>query len=302
MKTEKRPIETVLMKPKSLFLILITLLLFSCKKEDLTPAWLVINEIQLQTDEGTEGPNSNAITDAWIYLDNVPFGVYSLPAKIPVLEEGEHELIIYAGIKENGISATRVRYPFYTRYDAKVNFVKNQETTITPLVFYKSNVQFELKEDFEDVGVDFEKDAISDTNIVIITNADYPEIVKYGNNCGKIELSESDSIYKGFTNTTMNLPKNKDVFLEIDYMNTNSLATNIIAKNSGGTAEHPPVFILNKQDPTSMVWKKIYINLKEDVSSEINATSYELYLLALLDPDNTAGVIYLDNIKVLRLE
>lgn len=287
---------------KSPYFLIIILFLFSCKKADLTPAWLVIDEIQLQTDEGTEGPNSEAITDAWLYLDNVPFGVYSLPARIPVLEEGEHELIIYAGIKENGISATRIRYPFYTRVDANVNFVKNQETVINPVVYYKSNVQFELKEDFEDVGVDFQKDPISDTNIVIITNSQYPDIVKYGNNCGKIELSEIDSIYKGLTNTTMNLPRNEDVFLEIDYMNTNSIATNIIAKNAGGVAEHPPVFILNGQNPENMVWKKIYINLTEDVSSEINATSYELYLLGLLDPENTYGVIYLDNIKVLRFE
>lgn len=290
------------MRRNYLYSILITLVLFSCKKDDLTPSWLIISEIQLQTDEGTEGPNSNAITDAWIYLDNVPFGVYSLPARIPVLEEGEHELIIYAGIKQNGISATRIKYPFYTRYDTKVNFVKEQETTVSPLVYYKSNVQFELKEDFEDVGVDFQKDPISDTNIVLITSAAYPDIVKYGNNCGRIELSESDSIYKGFTNTTMNLPRNEDVFLEIDYMNSNSIATNVIAKNAGGTAEHPPVFILNGQDSDNMIWKKIYINLTEDVSSEINATSYELYLLALLDPENSSGVIYLDNIKVLRFE
>lgn len=281
---------------------MIVITLFSCKKTDLTPAWLIIDQIQLQTDEGTEGPNSHAITDAWIYLDNVPFGVYSLPARIPVLEEGDHELLIYAGIKENGISATRVRYPFYTRYETNVNFVKNQEIEIFPVVSYKPNVQFALKEDFEDVGIDFQKDPVSDTNIVIITSSMYPDIVKYGNNCGRIELSEIDSIYKGFTTTNMNLPRNDDVYLEIDYMNSNSIATNIIAKNAGGEAEHPPVFILNAQDQENMIWKKIYINLTEDVSSEINATSYELYLLALLDPEQSYGVIYLDNIKVLRIE
>ena len=289
------------MKQICLFFI-IPFIFFGCKQEDLTPSWLVIDSIQLNTDEATEGPSSHGITDAWVYMDNEALGVFSLPARIPVLAEGTHSFTIYAGIKVNGISATRTRYPFYNRYDADITLTKNQETIVTPVVTYKSDIQFELLEDFEDIGVDFEKDIESDTNINVITKNEYPEIVEYGNNCGVIYLEEIDSVYKGLTNTNLNLPRNQDVYVEIDYMNDNSIALGVIAENSGGVAEHSPLVILNSQETQTMKWKKIYIALQEDVSYEINATSYEIYLLSILDAENTSGVIYLDNIKVLRYE
>lgn len=282
--------------------ILVPFLFWGCKKEDLTPSWLVIDSIDLITDEATEGPDSEGITDAWVYMDNEALGVFSLPARIPVLAEGEHSFTIYAGIKVNGISATRTRYPFYTRYDSQITLVKDQETAVTPIVYYKSDISFELLEDFEDIGIDFEKEPESDTNITIITKNEYPDIVKYGNNCGFISLTEADSVYKGITNTNLNLPRNQDVYVEFDYMNDNTIALGVLAENSGGIAEHPPLVIANAQETTSMQWKKIYIALQEDVSYELNATSYEIYLLSILDAENTSGVIYLDNIKVLRYE
>ncbi|UKN02060.1 hypothetical protein K6119_00840 [Paracrocinitomix mangrovi] len=278
------------------------LLLTSCKKEDNTPSWLIVNDFTLTTDEGTQGANTHAITDAWIYLDNEALGVWSLPAKIPVLDEGEHTLLVYPGIKMNGISATRTRYPFYNKFETTVNLVKDTEVSVTPTTTYKSNLQFQFIEDFEQVGVQFDKDAVSDTNIVIVTSSQQPDIVKYGNGCGAIYLSETDSVFKAQTNTNLNLPVGEDVYVEIDYMNTNSIALNVIAENSTGIAEHPPVFIINPQDESEMKWKKIYINLIDDVSYEINATSFELYLISILDKDITSGVIYLDNIKVIRYQ
>jgi hypothetical protein len=279
---------------KQLYILaLIPLLFWGCKKEDLTPSWLVIDSFDF---------NSEGISDAWVYMDNIALGVFSLPARIPVLANGPHSFTIYAGIKVNGISATRTRYPFYTRYDAEITLVKNQETNVTPIVSYKSNIQFELLEDFEDIGIDFEKEIESDTNINIITKNNFPEIVKYGNNCGVIYLSEMDSVYKGVTSTNLNLPRVEEVFVEIDYMNDNSIALGVVAENSGGSAEHSPLVILNSQETETMKWKKIYISLKEDVSYELNATSFEIYLLSILDAENSSAVIYLDNIKVLRYE
>jgi hypothetical protein len=287
---------------KVYLLIVIPLALFACKKDDLTPSWLVINEFDFTTNESIQGPNSEGITDAWVYMDNEALGVFSLPARIPILAEGKHDFTIYAGIKINGISATRTRYPFYERYDAEIDLVRDVEVEIAPTITYKSNVQFQLLEDFEDVGIDFEKDIISDTNINIITAGTHPDIVKYGNSCGMINLSQDDSTYKGTTNTNLNLPRSEDVYVEIDYMNVNSFALGVVAKGPGGTNEHTPLVIMNAQDESDLQWKKIYIALQDDVSYELNATSYEIYLLSILDADQTDAIIYIDNIKVLRYD
>lgn len=285
-----------------LLFISFSLIQTSCKKQDLTPSWLIIDSIELETNEPIQGPNSHNIVDAWVYMDNEPLGVFSLPAKIPVLAEGEHEFIIYAGVMQNGISATRIKYPFYNRFDATVNLIKDQKTQIYPSVTYKENVQFELKEDFEDIGIDFQKESTSNTDMSIISYTQYPDIVKYGTNCGLIELNSIDSLYKGITSTNMNLPRNEDVYLEIDYMNTNSIAMGVIAENSSGSQEHTPLVLMNAQDIETLKWKKIYIDLREDVSFEVNATSYEIYLISILDSDLTNGTIYIDNIKVVRFE
>ena len=57
---------------------------------------------------------------------------------------------------------------------------------------------------------------------------------------------------------------------------------------------------MNPQTTGEEVWKKIYIDLSEDVSFEVGASSYEIYFLSYLDPDKTLGTIYIDNIKVVH--
>lgn len=281
--------------------ILISVLFFSCK-EDITPSYLEIPTISLQTDEATEGANSHGIVDAWVYMDNKSLGVFELPARIPIMDEGSHEFIIYAGVKNNGISATRIKYPMYDRFDTTLTLIKNQTVIINPTVHYKTNIQFEMIEDFEDTGIEFSADIISDTPMVFIDKTDYPSIVQYGQRCGGVFITEQDSIFKAATSTFLDLPKGEDVFLEIDFKSNNSIRMGVIAQNSADFIEHTPYVQMNAQDESSWVWKKIYIDLKEDVSVEQSATSYEIYLLSVIDPDMTLGKIYLDNIKVLRYQ
>lgn len=284
-----------------LLLILFATTLLSCK-EDITPAWLEIPTIELATDEATEGVNTHGITDAWVYMDGKALGVFELPAKIPVLAEGEHTFLIYAGIKNNGISATRIKYPFYDRFETTLNLVKGEKITVNPVVNYKTNLTFELMEDFEDTGIDFTPALISDTPMVFIDKVDYPSIVKYGQRCGGIFMTETDSIFKAVTATFLDLPKSEDVFLELDFLNNNSIRMGVIAQNNTDYNEHTPLVQMNPQSESSWVWKKIYIDLKEDISYEIYATSYELYFLSVIDPDNTLGKVYLDNIKVIHYQ
>jgi len=183
-----------------------------------------------------------------------------------------------------------------------LTLVKGQITTVSPIVNYKTNLVFELKEDFENVGIALIPEIISDTPIVFIEKSMYPEIVKYGNKCGAVFLTTMDSLFKASTQSDYDLPKGEEVYLEIDFMNSNSMVTGVIAKTSSSYIEHTPYVIMPAQDPATMVWKKIYIELTEDVSWETLATSYEFYLLSILDSDKTSGVIYLDNIKLIHYQ
>jgi len=287
---------------KNLLLLPVICFLFSCN-EDTTPSWLEITSIDLITNEVVEGIDSQGITDAWVYMDGVPMGAFELPCRIPILDEGEHAFLIYAGIKENGINGTRTRYPFYNRVETTLTLVKGQTITIAPTVTYKTNLVFALKEDFENVGISFVPEIESDTQIVFVNEISSPEIVKYGNSCGAVFLTLADSLFKASTQSFFDLPQGEDVWMEIDYMSSNSMVMGVIAQNSSDIVEHTPYVLLNPGTITTMVWKKMYINLTDDVSFDQYATSHEVYLLAVLDAINTAGgVIYLDNIKIVHYQ
>ena len=281
------------------FAILLSTLI-GCKQKDITPSWLKLDSFTLTTNEITQGSNSHGITDAWIYMDGEALGVFELPCKVPVLDEGEHDFIIFPGIKNNGISTTRVRYPFYNSYETTATLTVNDTLELFPSTTYKNSVEFTFIEDFEDAGISLVKGPTSDTDIVFIED---PEIVKYGEKCGAILLSGSDSLYTGSTLNVMELPKGQNVYMEIDFRNNNTLSMGVIAKFLDGSVnEHTPLIFMNAQEDGQEVWKKIYIDLKEDVSWEISAVSYEIYLLALLEKENDLAKIYIDNIKVLHYQ
>lgn len=283
---------------KSLLITFSAFLLFSCK-EDTTPSWLEIPAFNLTTDEAIEGVNSHGISDAWVYMDGKAIGVFEIPCRIPILAEGEHSFVIYAGIKQHGISARRMKYPFFERFEGPITLIKGETVTLTPSITYKSNLNFVLIEDFESPGMEFEDALISQTSMVFVDKTTNPDIVKYGFRCGGVFLNETDSLYKGLTSAFLDLPKNEDVFLEIDFLTNNTMVTSTIAQNSVDYLEEVPLAQMNPPVSDTIGWRRIYIDLRENVSFRTTASSYEIYLLALLDEGNTTASIYLDNIKVI---
>jgi hypothetical protein len=59
---------------------------------------------------------------------------------------------------------------------------------------------------------------------------------------------------------------------------------------------------MNPQEAGSEVWKKIYIQLSENVSFNVNYQTFEIYFLSLIDDGQSSAHIYLDNIKVVHYQ
>ena len=114
---------------KKITYLLILLVLSSCQKEDTggIPTYLKIDNITLD-----EGNTTSNITDAWVYINGQLQGVYELPAKFPVLEEGNTDIKVYAGIKNNGIAARQNVYPFYNSYTINTELSINSTIEIKP--------------------------------------------------------------------------------------------------------------------------------------------------------------------------
>src|ERR1035438_5850904 len=142
-----------------IFLTILPLLLFilqSCEKfsdGQSVPAYLKIDSIYLVIKSSTQGSSSQNITDAWVYVDEELLGTFQMPANLPVLKTGKHTVTIFAGIKKNGIAATRGAYPFYAPITMQVNFKPDSASSLGVLsTTYLSTTNFLWMEDFEDAG------------------------------------------------------------------------------------------------------------------------------------------------------
>jgi hypothetical protein len=284
-----------------LFFALISLVLSSCIKNNPDPSWLEVNEWTLIENPNYayfQGELTHNFTDAWVFVDDKVIGVFEVPFKIPILKDGNVNIKIYPAIRNNGISATKKIYPFVEVYEINADLVKNEVLTLNPITQYISSTHFWI-EDFEDPGLDITDDINSATNI---QTGNDPLILKWGNAYGEVNLTTTDSTWVAYTTNqlgNMVLPKGQEVYLEIDYYNTNSLVTGVLAISPTSVKNNQNI-MLNAQNPSSVKWKKIYIDLKEIISNSAGANQFSQSFQANLDKGDTEGLIILDNVKIVH--
>ncbi len=271
------------------------LLFTSCNKFEgpqTVPAYLSIDSLILNTNYSTQGSAAHEVVDVWIYVDDQQIGVFELPAEFPVLVEGKHKLEIRMGIKLNGISSTRVPYPFYQPliyedfefFPDSVRRLGNIETT------YTSNIVFAWLEDFELYNsISIKETTISDTTIKQISLEPTPE---YRNYAGVINLTDEKPYYSGYTFSSFDLPKQGAyILLEVSFKTNNFLTIGLIPRGY----DKQPLVILNQSDE----WNKIYINLGPKVTEYYNAPEFLVYFETGKQSDVTKADIQLDNFKLI---
>lgn len=281
---------------KLLRYILLTFILVGCAKEQPKVSWLKIESFILEENlfaQNEQGELTHALTEAFVNMDGKYLGAFQLPIKIPIIGEGEHEIIILPGVINNGISGTKRRYPFVEPYTVSVNLLLEDTISITPRTRYYKETKF-LIEDFENAILKVQTDGSSQASIV---KANDPDILQWGNSYGAIHLNPTDSVFVGYTNFLKNLPKQgAEVYLEMDYMNSNSMMTSVISYSATSFNDDIHIQLNPQQEPA--VWKHIYLDLKEIISFRISATTNEQGFAAVLDETGATKYIYLDNIKV----
>ena len=273
---------------KKITYLMILLVLSSCQKEDPDgiPSYIKINSIEL-----VDNTSSN-ITDAWVYINGQLQGIYELPAKFPVLEQGNTNIKVYAGIKNNGIGSDRTIYPFYAA-DTIIELLNiNSTTEIYPTVNIKDNLEGHL-DDFDN-GYSFN----SDTCFQVLSGGPYG---KYGS----LSLSDSDSIliteinYQDFSLSFDNVPQQgSPTYMELDYKsNTSFLVGMYINSPNSPTVERSLLWISPKED-----WNKIYIDLTQTVSEAIGAENFSIFIKMKRDTSLDENKLDFDNIRIIHYE
>lgn len=275
---------------------LAVLLFVSCNGNEQEPSVLHVDDFLFEAG-ALQGTSSENITELWVYEEGTILGVYDLPAQIPVLSEGNTALRFFAGIKNNGISSTRITYPFYTSFDTTIVLSPLSEHWVEPAFSYVENLDID-EMDFED-GVN--------------------EFFGYGTNQGIMEITETD-VFEGDASARALLEPDQSVllqrteqhylwdagdlvFLEMNYSCNNSFSVGLYDINSAAETKNFAV-ILN---PTTTgngnpVWKKIYIDLGFIIQQNADADYFELYFESIHDESGSTVEIFLDNLKLVEFE
>jgi len=237
---------------------------------------------------GGPGTKNHKFTDVKVTLKGKDYGVYPLPAKIPVLETGDCELIISPVIKVNGVSTVRSEYAPIKLYDTTINLKSGDKHSITPTFdYYSSGVTFYWVEDFEVSG----SSLIGDTAIKL------QSVEKFeGSKAVKIELKNGQNSCMAYSSSALPLPNTSEMlYLEVNYkcnqkFDVGLLDANKLFLGSAGGAN------------PSAEWNKIYFFLTP-VASRNQRSSYLVYFYFDKTDFSDNGlssnpILYIDNIKV----
>jgi hypothetical protein len=218
-------------------------------------------------------------------------GAFETPCTVPVLYEGSHVIRIYPGIKENGISETRIIYPFYNFYQTTIILKRGEITTLNPVTTYNTAADFAWIEDFETGWHTICKaDGINSDSIMTISS-----IAFEGNGSGVVTITAPS--YFSESCSTFVLPKTRtDIFLEFNYKCNTAFNVGIIGYDASGNIGAQTISLT--LNPSSN-WNKIYVNLTSEVNEALTSVKFRIFFSMTKDENLSSSWFYLDNIKLI---
>lgn len=271
--------------------------------EEEVPSWIQIDSFQLQDNPNAiEGSLSHDITDAWVFVDDEMIGIYELPAKIPILNEGTRKLTIGPGIKVSAVSTLRDNYLFYNAYiDNAFELRRDEVIEVTPVSSYRDpdlGYVYDVVEDFEDLFSQMEETPDSEVTFEKTTD---PSLVFEGSGSGLMEISESNTAAAIRTSLNYELPQaGKTVFLEMDYYTDFYLTVGVYVNNSGTQDEIVDYLTLRPTTDDDQKWKKVYVALTSVISGAANPKDFYIFFNANIQDASSRkdGKVILDNVKL----
>ena len=306
-----------------LALIPLSFCLDSCAKfegSQKVPSYIHIESIELDslTDYYVYGANTCKITDAWVHVDDQLIGVYELPATFPVLKKGPHKVTVYGGIKVDGRSSARDRYPFYQSVEFQnVNLVEDSIVNLYPVVHYfpiGDDVNVAWMEDFENTN-SLLPDEGSDTTLFRISGSEaWHSVNSFWS--GKVELPPDSLDFTLVTSDEFDFYKGTNgvyCLLEMDYNcnDTFSVGVQYYMDYYLETLKLVKVTPTDKTHDKPQKWNKIYINIGPLMNDYARASYFKVFFTSDLTtqidldygqeyhPISEPRYYYFDNLKLL---
>ncbi|MFN0276483.1 MAG: hypothetical protein ACKVPJ_12100 [Chitinophagales bacterium] len=277
---------------KKYLLPIVPFFFIGCAEPEI-PAFLYADSFSFNCELSSQGYNSEKITDGWLYVNGELLGVYELPALIPVLANGDAEIVLLPGIKENGISVFSITYPFYDAYDVNVVLSAGNTDTLMPFTTYFSEGLNFIVDRFESGNI-FSSAINSDTSFYEVS--DTAEVFE-GLRSMHAELEGGNYFFRAQTYELLLPDDGRECFLELDYKNDTECEVWLSGIGASGSEFPEYVISLNPKEN----WNKVYINLG-DIARLIQTETYKLELRMSRPETAARAVLYIDNVKIIWQE
>lgn len=292
-----------------LLLVAIFVLVPSCTdKEEPIPSYLYIPKIELEvTADGTQGTDAHDILDAWVYVNGQLIGAFEMPATIPILASGTSKINVFAGIKKNGFTSQRIRYPFYRSFDTEMDLTPGVVDTLIPKVIYNQNVKFSWLEDFEDGSVSMDSSGSFTTLGTMKITEEPTEVYEYNGTTsfrsGKVNIPGGAQQFENSTIQNYDLPRfGQDIYLELNFKCNTEVAIGMYPVGASSALQgYAVVNLFSTEDENGeMQWKKVYISMSEDVNNpEYTGANFRPFFNAQTNRAEDSQLFF-DNIKLVH--
>ncbi len=299
------------MKIRNILMALSLISLAACDRYEgdiRVPAYLHIESIDVQDNAGDSWSQESGFFTSDIdaaqiilYVDGdtaeTNLGTFTLPCTIPVLRTGTiTKLRVVPVIRQNGIAASRISYPYYEPIRlTDVTLAADSVTSLGALhttYISKSLMTVLWQEYFEPGPADVSLDS-SVTRLVYT-----PDTVLSGYGCGVLRVPADKSIVSFWTDTTYHIDNaNAYLYLEMEYCSDYEFELGLYnPEMQGGSNIFKSVYSFFPNADKG--WQKIYLNLGRTWGQMANYPDIRLYF-HVYNNDGKAGNIYLDNMKLL---
>jgi hypothetical protein len=254
------------------------------------PSYVRINSIGVQINNSQiEGTGSQKITDAWLYVDGELIGAFEMPVSIPVLAEGAHTLLVFAGIKQNGLSTLRAIYPKYKAWEGTVTLVRGEIVNISPVVQYFPATNFVWMCDFDGPGTNIDdSDGPWPGRLQEISGPN-----AFEGESGYVTLTSDTNEFYAQSSLSYQLNNQYDVYLEMNYKCNQAFVIGM--KNSVNGS-----FIPWCEVQPSTGWNKIYIRLNDAINTQPPGGQFHIYIAMQKNPDIALPELYFDELKLIN--
>lgn len=268
-----------------------------CKKavSDGIPSYYYLHAPQLLNRDGSVD-KVNGITEMYVFSQGKTLGVFDSLSHVPDLAEGQTDLSVFAGIKNNSLSQDRIKHPFLQVFDTSIWVGQNELCPISPVFEYAPSATVDVVRNFES-GNTWIESTDQAGSVSVVTNNN---LVIQGVRCGLFQLINNNVSAEFIENNDIPISPGDNVFLELNYSCNNTFGIGVYSFEGAATERVPILFLTpTTSSAEEAVWKKVYVDLGKIGVQRQNTQKFRIYIDYSVN-EMSQPKIYLDNIKVVR--